>query len=50
MGQFIGVDFSFLPQVFLMREIPLIEQRFILDKLSLISSIAVELWNRKKDD
>lgn len=47
MGQVVGIDLTLVPYLFTLHKIPLSEQKFLLDKLTLISRVMVRLFNEK---
>jgi hypothetical protein len=49
MGGFLGFDYSALPVILDSKRIPKYEWPFILDKLNIISNIAVRFWNKNND-
>ena len=46
MGGFIGFDYGCLQLLLVAYDVPPQEWRFILDKLQILSSIAIRLWNK----
>lgn len=49
MGQFVGFDLSAIYPLLLAYDVPVNEWRFVLEKLSLLTSIAVKYWNTDKE-
>ena len=45
MGGFVGLDFSSLSTLFEAWGVPVCERRFVIEKLVIVSSIAVKYWN-----
>jgi hypothetical protein len=49
MGGFFGFDYGPLKTIFTAKRIPENEWGIILDKLNLLTSIAVKYWNKKDE-
>lgn len=50
MGVILGLDFAAIEPIFNMRQIPLDERTFLLDKLAELSRVVVKYWNKKSED
>jgi hypothetical protein len=50
MGQIVGVDLTLFPYFCEIRLIPFNERQFLLDKVLLLSKVAVKHWNADRDE
>jgi hypothetical protein len=50
MGTYLGFDYSCLPFIFKLYEIPEAEWEYYIDKFHVITRIAMKHWNKRDDE